>query len=252
MLDIAPRIPQSKWMLHGTLLADMLGTKVPEEQLAKISCLTGACRTVLRKQPSLVRVAQPCKVFGDVHGQLRDLLLLFREYGFPMHVGGDVEICNYVFNGDYVDRGAHQLEVVLLVFALKVMYPSRVFLLRGNHEFRSASLNMGSVGFAAACVVRMGNTWWEAVFEAVHRTFEWLPLGAVIASRILVVHGGLGAFNSDLSQTCLFYLVEFVLGSLPKCHSHTNCAGSLNHSNLLQEMGLSQRQRAPLSCIYIS
>jgi hypothetical protein len=59
-------------------------------------------------------------VFGDIHGQFRDLLSLFAEFGFPSHRGGDVETVSYVFNGDFVDRGEHQLEVVALLFALKV------------------------------------------------------------------------------------------------------------------------------------
>ena len=70
----------------------------------------------------IVVVAPPgSKVFGDTHGQLRDLLALFAAFGFPSHRdGGDVESVSYVFNGDFVDRGAHQLEVVTLLFALKV------------------------------------------------------------------------------------------------------------------------------------
>ena len=67
-----------------------------------------------------MRVGLPAKVFGDIHGQFRDLLLLFGEFGFPSHRTGDVQSTAYVFNGDWVDRGPHQLEVVALLFALKV------------------------------------------------------------------------------------------------------------------------------------
>ena len=81
-----------------------------------------------------MRARLPTKIFGDVHGQLRDLLVLFGSFGFPSHKrGGDVELCSYVFNGDYIDRGTHQCEVVALLFALKVLYPTRIYLLRGNH-----------------------------------------------------------------------------------------------------------------------
>jgi hypothetical protein len=107
---------------------------------------------VVAAQPSLVRVRSPAKIFGDVHGQLRDLLCLFREFGFPSHRGGDVEVVSYVFNGDFVDRGEHQLEVVALLFALKVSFPTRVWLLRGNHEFRWMNEeSMGEHGYAHAC-----------------------------------------------------------------------------------------------------
>ena len=108
---------------------------------------------------------------------------------------GDVELTSYVFNGDWVDRGAHQLEVVLLLFSLKVLYPARVFLVRGNHEFRSQSEAMGAGGFmhhVKARFVAEGVRVAATVYEAIHHTFEWLPLAAVIAEAVLVLHGGLG------------------------------------------------------------
>eukprot|EP00041_Stephanoeca_diplocostata_P011711 m.193681 g.193681 ORF g.193681 m.193681 type:complete len:676 (+) comp18639_c0_seq1:160-2187(+) len=197
-------IDDSEWMMQGTFLADMLGTNVPAEQVDKINCLARACHTVLRQQPSLVRVSQPCKVFGNVHGQLRDLLAMFREHGFPVHAGGDVEICNYVFNGNYINGGAHQVEVVLLLFSLKIMYPTRVFLLRGSHEFRDFLIDIGErLGFTETCAALFGRERGTTVYNTIHGVFDWLPLGAVIASRILVVHGGIGNGNwtlSDLAQ----------------------------------------------------
>ena len=56
-------------------------------------------------QASMVDVGLPCKVFGDIHGQFRDILLLLRQYGFPSHRSGDVDYIEYIFNGDWVDRG---------------------------------------------------------------------------------------------------------------------------------------------------
>ena len=134
------------WMKGGAVLAAMLGAD-EEKQAAAITGLAAAAKRVVAAQPSLVRVPAPTKVFGDVHGQLRDLLLLFAYYGSPTHKGGDVQTTAYVFNGDWVDRGPHQLEVVVLLFALKAMYPSKVFLLRGNHEFRDMNESMGDEGF---------------------------------------------------------------------------------------------------------
>jgi Calcineurin-like phosphoesterase len=145
-------------------------------------------------------VRKPCKVFGDIHGQFRDLLLLFREFGFPSNKGGDVDSISYVFDGDFVDRGEHQVEVVALLFALKVAFPSRVFLIRGNHEFRDMST---AYGFYGACSTYFGSP--NTVFETVHCTFDWLPLAAVISSSVLVVHGGIGA--GDYSSTSSLSLV---------------------------------------------
>ena len=54
---------------------------------------------------------------------------------------------NYIFNGDFVDRGAHQLECVTLLFSLKALYPDQIILVRGNHEFREQNMSMGESGF---------------------------------------------------------------------------------------------------------
>jgi hypothetical protein len=154
----------------------------------------------------VVRAPSPTKVFGDIHGQLRDLLLLFREHGFPSNKGGDVESTTYVFNGDFVDRGCHQVEVVCLLFALKVAFPSKVFLLRGNHEFPEQNEHMGKAGFKAACQDlfdadgdnagsddaaedddnRGSDGLGSCVYRAVHSCFEWLPFACVVADRLVI------------------------------------------------------------------
>jgi len=178
------------WMGGGAALAAMLGAS-EEQQAESIVSLAAAVKRVVAAQPTLVHVHPPAKVFGDVHGQLRDLLLLFAYYGAPTHKGGDVQTTSYVFNGDWVDRGPHQLEVVVLLFALKAMFPSKVFLVRGNHEFRDMNESMGEDGFQAHVAARLPAAG-ARVYEAVHLTFDWLPLGALVAGTVLVVHGGVG------------------------------------------------------------
>ena len=142
-----------QWLVKGhEALCVLFGTRDPVLILRRFQLIASDARRIVAAQPPLVLVRSPAKLFGDTHGQLRDLLCLFREFGFPSHRGGDVEVVSYVFNGDFVDRGDHQLEVVALLFALKVSFPTRIWLLRGNHEFRWMNeQGMADVGFAHAC-----------------------------------------------------------------------------------------------------
>ena len=84
------------------------------------------------KQPTLIELSPPVKIVGDVHGQYSDLIRLFEMCGFP-------PAANYLFLGDYVDRGKQSLETILLLLCYKIKYPENFFLLRGNHE--CASIN---------------------------------------------------------------------------------------------------------------
>lgn len=95
----------------------------------EVKWLCAKAREVLALESNLQRVQPPVTICGDIHGQFFDLLELFK-------VGGDVPATNYVFMGDYVDRGKHSVKTILLLFALKVRYPDRITLLRGNHESR--------------------------------------------------------------------------------------------------------------------
>jgi hypothetical protein len=73
--------------------------------------LTNEVESIMKAEPSLVRLEAPIKVFGDIHGQIADLLTFFTKFGYPSHIKGDVNCINYLFAGDYVDRGSHGLEV---------------------------------------------------------------------------------------------------------------------------------------------
>eukprot|EP00965_Chrysotila_dentata_P168807 5574218-Pleurochrysis_carterae.AAC.3 len=95
-----PDVLHNEWCKGDQALEEMLGTCVQQQQAKSISLLANFCKDVLEAQPALVRVAPPVKVFGDIHGQLRDLLLLFMEYGMPTHRGGDVQAVSYIFNGE--------------------------------------------------------------------------------------------------------------------------------------------------------
>ena len=92
-------------------------------------------------------------MFGDLHGQFHDLLLFFKQFGCPDHRQGDIDLCEYVFIGDFVDRGAYSCEVMVLLLALKVRYPKRIWLLRGNHEDREVNALYGPAAIFVRCVV---------------------------------------------------------------------------------------------------
>ena len=93
----------------------------------EIVAICQAAREIFLSQPTLIELSPPVKIVGDVHGQYSDLIRLFEMCGFP-------PAANYLFLGDYVDRGKQSLETFLLLLCYKIKYPENFFLLRGNHE----------------------------------------------------------------------------------------------------------------------
>jgi hypothetical protein len=159
------------------------------------------CKQVIglfREEPSLITTRAPMKVFGDIHGQYSDLLSFFLVHGQPYPpTVSDIQGFRYLFNGDFVDRGPHSLEVVCVLFALKVVFPKQVFLLRGNHE--SSELNR-VYGFLDECRQRFPRGEGVRVWEAVNTVFNQLPVAALIDDKILVVHGGIGPHVNTLAD----------------------------------------------------
>eukprot|EP00746_Dinoflagellata_sp_MGD_P122200 gnl/MRDRNA2_/MRDRNA2_57142_c0_seq1.p1 gnl/MRDRNA2_/MRDRNA2_57142_c0~~gnl/MRDRNA2_/MRDRNA2_57142_c0_seq1.p1 ORF type:complete len:459 (-),score=82.91 gnl/MRDRNA2_/MRDRNA2_57142_c0_seq1:32-1330(-) len=165
------------------------------QQAALLMALAEQARDIVSEESTIQEVSLPATVFGDLHGQFRDMLLLFQDFGFP-EAGGH----SWVFNGDWVDRGKHQLEVVTLVLALKVACPDNVFLNRGNHEFPDQNKHGGATGFYEACKSRFGPDLGDQVFASFHDAFEYLPLGSLIGEKILVLHGGIGDGQWNLAH----------------------------------------------------
>lgn len=121
-------------------------------QQSRASAIYNVAACVLQTEPTVLKLKAPIKIFGDLHGQFGDLMRLFQEYGMPS-TAGDITYIDYLFLGDYVDRGAHSLETICLLLALKIEYPRSIHLLRGNHE--AADIN-ALFGFRMECMERMG------------------------------------------------------------------------------------------------
>ncbi|KAF9111685.1 hypothetical protein BGX27_004591 [Mortierella sp. AM989] len=136
-----------------------------------------SAREILLSQPTLIELNPPVKIVGDIHGQYTDLLRMFEMCGFPPSA-------NFLFLGDYVDRGKMSLETILLLFCYKIKYPENFFLLRGNHECANVTR---VYGFYDECKRRASIKMWKAFVDV----FNCLPLTAIVANKIFCVHGGL-------------------------------------------------------------
>jgi len=153
---------------------------------AEICALCIRSRDIFMEQPMFLEVEVPIKICGDVHGQYSDLLRLFEYGGFPPEA-------NYLFLGDYVDRGKQSIETICLLLVYKVKYPDNFFLLRGNHE--CASINR-IYGFYDECKRRYSIRLWKTFTDC----FNCLPVSAVCDDKILCMHGGLSPELSNLDQ----------------------------------------------------
>lgn len=152
----------------------------------EITYLCIGAKEIFAEQSILLELEAPVKVCGDIHGQYHDLLRLLDHGGFP-------PTSNYLFLGDYVDRGKQSLETISLLLAYKIKYPENFFLLRGNHE--SASINR-IYGFYDECKRRYSIKLWKTFTEC----FNYLPVAALIDDRILCMHGGLSPDLTSVEQ----------------------------------------------------
>ncbi|KAL8113104.1 hypothetical protein AgCh_020431 [Apium graveolens] len=155
-----------------------------------------AAEQIFIHEPSVLKLKAPIKLFGDLHGQFGDLMRLFDEYGSPS-TAGDITYIDYLFLGDYVDRGQHSLETITLLLALKIEYPENVHLIRGNHE--AADIN-ALFGFRLECIERMGENDGIWAWTRFNQLFNYLPLAALIEKKIICMHGGIGRSIHSVEQ----------------------------------------------------
>ncbi|CAL8343449.1 unnamed protein product [Lota lota] len=170
-------------------LLEVRGAKPGKNVQLQENEIRGLClksREIFLSQPILLELEAPLKICGDIHGQYYDLLRLFEYGGFPPE-------SNYLFLGDYVDRGKQSLETICLLLAYKIKYPENFFLLRGNHE--CASINR-IYGFYDECKRRYNIKLWKTFTDC----FNCLPIAAVVDEKIFCCHGGLSPDLQSMEQ----------------------------------------------------
>ncbi|GMH54777.1 hypothetical protein TrRE_jg3177 [Triparma retinervis] len=177
------------------------GTPLSESE---VKLLVTKAREVLINESNVQPVPGPVTVCGDVHGQWHDLIELFR-------IGGSAPDTNYLFMGDYVDRGYYSVETVSLLVALKVRYPDRVFILRGNHESRQITQ---VYGFYDECLRKYGSA---NVWKYFTDLFDFLPLTALVSNSIFSLHGGLSPSVDTLDHIRQLDRVQEVPHEGPMC-----------------------------------
>jgi len=187
--------------LEGWIETLYSGKCIPENAVLQ---LCKKATEILMEEGNVVGVPIPVTIVGDIHGQLHDLIELF-------NIAGKCPDTNFVFLGDYVDRGYYSVECATLVVALKVRWPSRIWLLRGNHESRQITQ---VYGFYDECLRKYGTA---SVWQTFTNLFDYLPLAALVEAQVFCPHGGLSPSIDTLEQIRALDRVQEIPHEGPMC-----------------------------------
>lgn len=176
------------------------------EHLPEASCakLCKRARDILMEEANVTSVRSPVTVVGDIHGQWYDMQEMFE-------IAGKVPETNFLFLGDFVDRGYYSLECVSLVIALKVRYPKRIFFVRGNHESRQITQ---VYGFYDECLRKYGNA---NVWKFFTDLFDYYPLTGLVEKAIFCPHGGISPQLDTLDNILALDRIQEVPHEGPMC-----------------------------------
>ena len=160
--------------------------KIPILPVKVLKDLLTDCLEIFKNESTLLEVDGPMVVIGDLHGHLLDLLRILSIFLTPKRT-------KFLFLGDLVDRGEFSLETIILVLTMKALWPDRVYIIRGNHEFLDI---FSDCGFAndVMSVYRS-----SAVVNLFADVFGYIPLAA-ICKKYLFIHGGIGPSVTKLSD----------------------------------------------------
>lgn len=155
-------------------------------QLSSVKHLIKKAMRIFKSESSLLRLNCNPIVVGDLHGNIDSLLYIFSQFEYPPY-------STYLFLGDYVDRGQNSIEVLLLLYSLKVLYPQNIYILRGNHETKQTTKIFG---FRDECLIYLD----KHFYSLFCKSFSEIPIAATINNKIFCVHGGLSPSISYLSE----------------------------------------------------
>ena len=163
-----------------------------------------AAQTIFNNEDSLLELHGNFTVVGDIHGNIDDLLRIFEHHGYPPET-------NYLFLGDYVDRGTHSIEVIILLLCLKILFPNSLYMIRGNHECESITT---VYGFKRDCNIRFGSSNYSCysyyqegtkIYKKFMECFEYLSYAAVINDEYFCVHGGISQYLKAIDDISELY-----------------------------------------------
>jgi len=164
-------------IIHNVLDSRQHRKRIYRESLDTIKELMKNATFNLKKDNAVLSLHGDFSIVGDIHGNIDMLIRIFQRLNYPNQR-------KYLFLGDYVDRGTNSIEVIILLYALKCLFPDQVFLLRGNHEFMEVSR---IYGFYDECRIRYS----EELFNIIQDTFSYLPIAAILNDTKFCVHGGI-------------------------------------------------------------
>lgn len=167
---------------------------IPNDKEQIIELITALClnmEEIFSNEPRIIKISSPCIVLGDIHGNLTDL----RTYERSLWPKAPVCITsNYLFLGDYVDRGDFSIECILYLFSMKLISPKKFLLLRGNHEVAAIQRQYT---FGKECEFKFGSLG-KDLWRSFNRVFDLMPIAAIIDDQIFCAHGGIPKSITDL------------------------------------------------------